>query len=631
MSKENMLVGFKPTGNLVTQTKNILFARNVACAKLTELLHMQLIRKNRSLREYYTHPTFGDIFIVSKYHIKSPATAPYDRDDLERLGLNQFFMGQSAYKQYQGDISDGIYHDECEIYPQHYAHFTNNVKVDLDFIKSSFSTTKSGVTVMFYPKKTSKYAILKSCKKIVKTYAHSNNVLEWEHYYIDITWEFKAELYNGYKKVGDEHFSINELHEYPTREVKDEDLNFKTIILKNVLSEYYSFSAGDTYKFSEELKTQSFSFSLLPKLTSNPQVIVNNNGKKESLDIVFIEKFRGQNEFFYKDIIYLSDGRVIKHFLELDFNNIGGDDDEVKFTQRLLLLESFNVSTFQPVRGNYKFIRDWNFHFRLYVYEDEELWQSLLPPVALFVSVVISMMSFGATTPLLQSLSTTFSAMGAGLSVAGGVSGAKGLSALGKVFGVLGAIGGVASLIKAGLNSVSSVASSSASTLSPVKIASTNFMNSTSSLYSNPNFVGGFNLSSNGVLSTQSSAGMLSTNLHSGVMSLSTTYGGTSFTSIVVSKELFSTALGAAKDLYKAYGDTKSLFKAANDFSDDEMPTNEDEKRAVRNGSQSNSGANKRLYDLNDEYDIGLEEGTLLYLKSVKEKIKLMQSSENGV
>ncbi|OCR86453.1 hypothetical protein CFT13S00388_09055 [Campylobacter fetus subsp. testudinum] len=625
-----MLVGFKPSSNPVTQTKNILFARNIACSKLCELLHMQLIRKNRSLREYYTHPTFGNVFIVTKYNIKSPSTSPYDRNSLEHLGLNQFFMGQSAYKQYQGNISDGIYHDTCDIYPQHYIHFTNNVKIDIDFIKSSFSTTKNGVTVMFYPKKTDNYAILKSCKKIVKTYAHSNNVLEWEHYYIDITWEFEAEVYSGEKKVGNESFSVNELHEYLAREVKDEDMNFKSVSIKNVLGEYYSFNAGDdTYKFSEELKTQSFSSILTPKLTSNPQVVVNNGDKKESLDIVFIEKFRGQNEFFYKDIVYLSDGRIIKHFLELGFQT-RSDDSEAKFTQKFLLLESFNVSTYQPIRGNYKFIRDWNFHWRLYVYEDEELWQSLVPPVALFVAVVISMMSFGAATPLLQSFSTTFSTIGAGLSVAGGVSGVKGLSTLGKVFGVLGALGGATALIKAGVNTVSNVASSNASLLNSSQLASANGMHMTNSLYSNPNFVGGFNLSSNGVLSTQSSAGMLSTNLNTGAMSLSTAYGGTSFTSIVVAKELFSTALGAARDLYKAYGDTKSLFKSANNFEDDEMPINEDEKRAVRTGSQSNN-TKRRFWDVSDEYDMGLEAGTLFYMKSVKEKIKLFQGGESGL
>ncbi|OCR88875.1 hypothetical protein CFT12S00416_05475 [Campylobacter fetus subsp. testudinum] len=630
MSKENMLVGFKPTGNLVTQTKNILFARNVACSKLCELLHMQLIRKNRSLREYYTHPSFGNVFIVTKYHIKSPSTAPYDINDLERLGLNQFFMGQSAYKEYQGNLSDGIYHDECEIYPNHASYFKDKVEVDIKWIKSSFSTTKNGVIVMFYPKQTGFYAILKSCKKIVKTYAHSNNVLEWEHYYIDITWQFEAEVYNGEKKVSNESFSVNELHEYLAREVKDEDLNFKTISIKNDMNEYYNFNGGgDTYRFSEELKTQSFSSILTPKLTSNPQVIVNNNSKKESLDIVSIEKFRGQNEFFYKDIVYLSDGRIIKHFLELDLKT-GGDDAEAKFISTFLLLESFNRSTFQPVRGNYKFIKDWNFHHRLYVYEDEELWQSLIPPVALFVSVVISMMSFGVGTPLLKSLSTTFSAMGAGLGVAGGVGGVKGLSTLGKVFGVLGALSGVAGLIKAGFSSVSSVASSNASLLNSSALANANGMNMTSSLYSNSNFVGGFNLSNSGVLSTQSSAGMLSTNLNSGAMSLSSVYGGTSFTSIAAANSLFSSALSTAKSLYKAYGDTKSLFKNANEFSDEQMPKSEDEKRAVRTGSQSNS-ANRRFYDVSDEYDMGLEEGTILYMKSVREKIKLIQGGENGL
>ncbi|EAL2855802.1 hypothetical protein A3694_01365 [Campylobacter coli] len=85
--------------------------------KYVELLHKQLIRKGRSQIQNINHPLFKNSYIVKKYNIKSSSTAPYNKENYNDLGLNQFFVGQDPYKPYQGDPSskNGIYHDICEI------------------------------------------------------------------------------------------------------------------------------------------------------------------------------------------------------------------------------------------------------------------------------------------------------------------------------------------------------------------------------------------------------------------------------------------------------------------------------------------------------------------------------------
>ncbi len=104
--------------------------------KYVELLHKQLIRKGRSKIQNINHPLFKNSYIVKKYNIKSSSTAPYNKENYNDLGLNQFFVGQDPYKPYQGDpgSKNGIYHDICEIRTnynlgsmQYYYGFPNNL------------------------------------------------------------------------------------------------------------------------------------------------------------------------------------------------------------------------------------------------------------------------------------------------------------------------------------------------------------------------------------------------------------------------------------------------------------------------------------------------------------------------
>ena len=120
------------------QARDILPKRTAAYRKTTELLHTQLVRKRRAeffdteilkksdlsfltnpnyRGELFDHPIYGKVYTTGRYNIKSPSKMPYDRNDYNNLGLNQYFAGQSPYQYYIGDPGgdNGIYHDKSEI------------------------------------------------------------------------------------------------------------------------------------------------------------------------------------------------------------------------------------------------------------------------------------------------------------------------------------------------------------------------------------------------------------------------------------------------------------------------------------------------------------------------------------
>ena len=120
------------------QARDILSKRTAAYRKTTELVHTQLVRKGRAeffdteilkksdlsfltnpnyRGELFDHPIYGKVYTTGRYNIKSPSKMPYDRNDYNNLGLNQYFAGQSPYQYYIGDPGgdNGIYHDKSEI------------------------------------------------------------------------------------------------------------------------------------------------------------------------------------------------------------------------------------------------------------------------------------------------------------------------------------------------------------------------------------------------------------------------------------------------------------------------------------------------------------------------------------
>lgn len=137
-----MFLGYRPPCmcglEYPEQMWEISTARTMAYRKTTELVHTQLVRKGRAeffdtenlkksdlsfltnpnyRGELFDHPIYGKVYTTGRYNIKSPSKMPYDRNDYNNLGLNQYFVGQSPYQPYIGDpgSDNGIYHDKSEI------------------------------------------------------------------------------------------------------------------------------------------------------------------------------------------------------------------------------------------------------------------------------------------------------------------------------------------------------------------------------------------------------------------------------------------------------------------------------------------------------------------------------------
>ena len=105
--------------DLEASFKEAIVATAIGYGKIYELLHKQLWRKGRiSLVNQIVTVNGRPAKPITKWNIKSPSTSPYNRDNYNDLGLNQLFVGQKYNAQYNGNPSDGIYHDDCYIQPK---------------------------------------------------------------------------------------------------------------------------------------------------------------------------------------------------------------------------------------------------------------------------------------------------------------------------------------------------------------------------------------------------------------------------------------------------------------------------------------------------------------------------------
>lgn len=99
--------------------------RAITYAKSYHLLHRQLVQKKRAnfAKDVTIYVDDKPYSVLLSYDIKSWSKEPYrpwsqNEPNVWNLGLNQLFVGQNPYKSYEGDPKDGIYHDECMIYPK---------------------------------------------------------------------------------------------------------------------------------------------------------------------------------------------------------------------------------------------------------------------------------------------------------------------------------------------------------------------------------------------------------------------------------------------------------------------------------------------------------------------------------
>lgn len=559
-----MFLGYRPPCmcglEYPEQARDILPKRTAAYRKTTELVHTQLVRKGRAeffdtenlkkgsssfskdpnyRGEIFNHPIYGKVYTTGRYNIKSPSKMPYDRNDYNNLGLNQYFAGQSPYQYYIGDPGDdnGIYHDKSEIIgPVRYI-------VGNDEYSGEQLAKGQGLKYPF------------------KMYEKIKQTTGFIHGLTPITQEIRT----GYE--------------------------VEVIAL---------------------LKTESRT------ITTKSYMDGGEHGSHE----VALEKAEvSYSVYALKDgglLFYGNDPDVVWRPRNNPQNNGGVDISYIGY-ERLTFYASGEMKD-QPTNLK-KFVEQWNKYHGLEVKEDADGWLGVAEIVLsiiglvgfIFAPVIAPAIGYASAGLgfVLGTISVALSALSIGLM--GAALGGHETGIASKVIGILAGITGIFGALKNIFSTVgSNVASSSASTLSAAGTAGKMGLSQTSSLYLG---TGAMNASGVGTssLTSMSFSEVLKASNTSFSEAINVSVSGIESS---LEASLWSSTMDALKSSYKVYSNTKDVFKSANDFSDDEIPSNDDKevKRPVAlrfNGSlESMVGYAKEGAD-----DIGLMEGSALYLR----------------
>ncbi|ANE34340.1 putative membrane protein [Campylobacter hyointestinalis subsp. lawsonii CCUG 27631] len=700
MNNKTWIAGFRPAGEpYVEQLKKLLLARNKSLKKMVELLHLQLVRKGRA-RGYirFYHPTLKvNLYYYDNYDIKSPDPSPYNYNSHYALGLNQYFVGQSPYKYYQGNLKDGIYHDDCEIIAGGYG--LTNISVNgwvkyrdwdgevsrtyYSFAPWLLKDNSGNMVLMGMPKS---FIENRKFSLIYKITRHRDNGVNFSANVIEFDWTYYTKVYEQITINGEQvtretgetsSFTILRNREHHIYEDREENILVRYIRPYISIKKIYSYGIVGGGLGSDHTYPIEF--------WNNADVVMTG----PELQLSYTDRYSGKhytlypvgaaylpaNPFEQPGVVIFHDGRV-------------GNLTTFWGQMVIYLMDTFYVDTHMPVRGAMNWYKEWNTHYRLFVDEDKGVpgWVMPIAAIAIMVgsyftggAIAASATSImGAASATAVSVVTALSyasAIFTGLSlvgvvnamVTGNASSLKGA----KVFGVLGSITGIASAVTSVWHSFSSQVALNASGLSASATASNSGLSQTASLYTatgsaNASAVGanmatalpgGFSMvSGNSGTFIISSSGGLATNVATGstmaITGSNSIFGGMSsvnvltsnitissftsanmlyspvtanalmpsvFTGSGIGSSQFSNIINGIKSLYKAYSDTRSIFRKPNEFSDDEMPTNDDKPQI--NFIPMNSELIKRKhYNISDDYDLGLEPGTLLYIPSVRDK-----------
>ena len=559
-----MFLGYRPPCmcglEYPEQARDILPKRTAAYRKTTELVHTQLVRKGRAeffdtenlkksnlsflnnpnyRGELFDHPIYGKVYTTGRYNIKSPSKMPYDRNDYNNLGLNQYFAGQSPYQYYIGDPGDdnGIYHDKSEI--------------------------------------------IGPVRYIVGNDEYSGEQLAKGQ---GLKYPFKM-----YEKI---------------KQTTGIDKNLKPIT-KEIITGY-------EVEVIALLKTKSRTITTKSYM---------DGGEHGSHEVVLEKAEVSYSVYALKDgglLFYGNDPDVVWRARNNPQNN-GGVDISYMGHERLTFYASGEMKD-QPTNLK-KFVEQWNKYHGLEVKEDADGWLGVAEIVLSIIGIVgfifapviapaIGYASAGLGF-VLGTISVALSALSIGLM--GAALGGHETGLVSKVVGILAGITGIFGALKNIFSTVgSNVASSSASTLSAAGTAGKMGLSQTSSLYLG---TGAMNASGVGAsnLTSMSFSEVLKASNTSFSEAINVSVSGIESS---LEASLWSSTMDALKSSYKVYSNTKEVFKSANDFSDDEIPNNDDKevKRPVAlrfNGSlESMVGYAKEGAD-----DIGLMEGSALYLR----------------
>ena len=688
MNTKTYLWGWKPAGRpYLEQTKDLLVARNKGFIKLVELLHIQLMRKGR-YRYYglYNHPVYGQVYSIAKYDIKSGSSAPYDYHSPYDLGLNQFFVGQNPYAWYNGDPGDsnGIYHDTCEIIrSQDNATSTIYGYKDLSLIKKwgqgemvhslhpVFNPFKDREYIYRFPVK-AKISCTFEWDKIVYKKNNFKEILDDNGNKIIDKSQSTIKVFRNVN-VDMERWRIN-LDGSRQRLADIRDWNFNTTLQATPIYGYQNEHTKEEIitgynkdidifaylpVFYRELKdSRVYTYDEMTKLigqTLEWELVL--NGDDDFVDIYLWGSYAGRIIAFGDGEVagYMDDGRILIQGTKLEQHSFttGSDNEHTHYfyydIPTLSLIETFDPNTHMPLRGAFKFVTEWQSHYGLFVEEDKETWEKLVPIVAIVIVIVVTIVTYGVGTAYTTGVTSgfygatasglaavgvtgyaaTFALSGAllmgagyGLSYMGVKHDKQALIAGGKILSLAGSVISIASMVSSVWSEIILQSASNTSLLSASSVANSSGLSQTSALYANTGFSNASALGSNLTTSSEILLGS-GGNLTGGLYAAGdTTLSSLTMTAIsqpvgLTTTQIINQSLDLLSTAYKTYSDARDIFKKPNEFSDDEIPTNDD-KPQINYLPMNSEYIMRRHYNISDDYDLGLEPGTLLYIPSVK-------------
>ncbi|MCR8679620.1 MULTISPECIES: hypothetical protein [Campylobacter] len=466
--KNTYLKGYKTLTQFNTpfrQTWEIIKWRNIAMVKLVELLHIQLMRKGKH-RDYgsYYHPVYGYVYSISKYDIKSGSSAPYDYHSPYNLGLNQFFVGQNPYAWYQGDPGDssGIYHDTCEIVRSvDNATSTKYGYKDLSLIKKwGQGEMVHSLHPVFNPFKDREYIYRFPVKAKISCRFEWDNIVYKKKNFKEILDENGNKIIDKSQStikvirnvsIDMERWRIN-LDGSRQRLADIRDLNFNTTLQATPIYKYTYWSDGSIRdemltgynkdinifanlpEFYRELKdSRVYTYDEMTKLLGQTlEVELVLNGDDDFVDIYLWGSYAGRIIAFGDGEVagYMDDGRILIQGTKRGQHSFttGSDNEHTHYfyydIPTLNLIETFDPNTHMPLRGAFKFVTEWQSHYGLFVEEDKETWEKLVPIVAIVIVIVVTIVTWGTMTAQTASAGSAVTAGTTGATGAGAAAGA---------------------------------------------------------------------------------------------------------------------------------------------------------------------------------------------------------------
>lgn len=633
------MLSFRPSGDYVGQMSNIAITNAIMRNKLVELLHKQLVRKGRADIEWINHPKFGKVYNVKRYDIKSPSKNPYNYDSRDDLGLNQFFMGQDPYKPYNGDPKDGIYHDKCYIRRKELEkkEVFNTDNWTYDFFQNT--NLDLHMPYMIFPKKPEFEVVAKdgiygllSGKYTYKDYYKIINVSTENEskenivYAITILWVevdmYKQSISSNGSFV---HTHVGKSGAYVDYSEIDKFVEFDRSNPDKI--EFDLTTAGTLFEGRFTLDAvKYFPNSNQKSLTQNGYFYIKSSASpirlKRNANVYLTGVLLKNPNYLFRissiKYLFFSDGSTFEY---LRITKAG-----YKLPVECFFEAHLYDSSDMPIQGSKVWLDSWNNNFRLFVKEDKETWQKIAAPVIMIVGAIVTVISAGSATGpyaaaagILLGVSMVFTGVGM-------ATGSKTASRWAKYTGIASAVLGVGAIISNMARTAAGyVAKSSASTLSSQGACSVNGLNTTASLYDsfaiNSASQAGVSV---GVGGNPALASSVSPLVSSNVTSIATASFAAKSSSL----------LSLAKDGFKSFNSVKKIigaFKKSGEFRDEDMPESSSDERHDAYSSEDEDVSysdedvfyyKRRFYELHKEYDLGLEDGTLMSLESeVLEKV----------